>query len=74
MPVSRLNILKKLCILFILLSCPNTKANQVSYQYNLRGQLVSEQHGEQDRYHALDALGNRISVSQRGFTSPLEAV
>ncbi|EGQ8175086.1 LamG domain-containing protein [Vibrio vulnificus] len=74
MPVSLLNILKKLCILFFLLSCPNTKANQVSYQYNLRGQLVSEQHGEQDRYHSLDALGNRISISQRGFTSPLEAV
>lgn len=74
MPVSLLNILKKLCILFFLLSCPNTKANQVSYQYNLRGQLVSEQHGDQDRYHSLDALGNRISISQRGFTSPLEAV
>ncbi|ELX4209240.1 LamG domain-containing protein [Vibrio vulnificus] len=72
--MSLLNILKKLCILFFLLSCPNTKANQVSYQYNLRGQLVSEQHGDQDRYHSLDALGNRISISQRGFTSPLEAV
>ncbi|MEZ8101102.1 LamG-like jellyroll fold domain-containing protein [Vibrio bivalvicida] len=60
--MSELNILLKLCFLFIAMLCSSVNAYQVEYRYNLRGQLVSEKGAGENNSHNLDSLGNRLSV------------
>ncbi|MCF7507296.1 hypothetical protein [Vibrio sp. L3-7] len=61
-------------MLYLLLGFFYINASQVEYRYNLRGELINEKAGQEFNYHAVDALGNRLSVSKVEVSSNLNPV
>ena len=61
-------------MLYLLLGFFYINASQVEYRYNLRGELINEKADNEFNYYAVDALGNRLSISKVEVSSNLNPV
>lgn len=69
-----INISLKTLMLYLLLGFFYINASQVEYRYNLRGELINEKADNEFNYYAVDALGNRLSISKVEVSSNLNPI